>query len=187
MCGELISRIFRGHSADGGKSKAPIVVAGCGVKNSGKTTLLSRVLPLLRERGLKAAVIKHDGHEFEPDVRGTDSYRLRTAGALGVAVYSRNTFMVVRQETQPSVEGLIPYFRDMDLVLLEGGKNSPYPKVEVVRAAVSSRPVSDPRTLLGLCSDADLRIEGVPRLSLTDYEGVANLIEQFCASALTGI
>jgi molybdopterin-guanine dinucleotide biosynthesis protein B len=174
---EPVYRTFRKSAA--GEGTSPPVVAVCGVKNSGKTTLLVRVLPILRERGLEAAVIKHDGHEFEPDAEGTDSYRLRAAGALGVAVYSRNMFMVVRREAHPSVEDLIPYFRDMDLILLEGGKDSSYPKVEVVRAAVSGWPASDPRTLLGLCSDVDLRIEGVPRLGLTDYEGVADLIGRF--------
>jgi molybdopterin-guanine dinucleotide biosynthesis protein B len=167
----------------------PVVIAVCGVKNSGKTTLLTRVLPLLRKQGLKVAVIKHDGHDFDPDVEGTDSYRLRAAGALGVAVYSRSKFMVVRQEACPSVEELMAYFHDMDLILLEGGKDSPYPKVEVVRSAVSDGPVSDLHSLLGLCSDADLglsalRAQGVPLLSLTDYEGVADLIGRFYDAVL---
>ena len=67
--------------------KRPAVLAVSGVHNSGKTTLLEKLLPVLRSRGLKVGVIKHDGHDFTPDVPGTDSYRLREAGAEGVAVY----------------------------------------------------------------------------------------------------
>ena len=65
--------------------KRPAVLAVSGVHNSGKTTLLEKLLPVLRSRGLKVGVIKHDGHDFTPDVPGTDSYRLREAGAEGVA------------------------------------------------------------------------------------------------------
>ena len=61
--------------------KHPAVLAVSGVHNSGKTTLLEKLIPLLRARGLKVGVIKHDGHDFTPDVPGTDSYRLREAGA----------------------------------------------------------------------------------------------------------
>ena len=68
--------------------KRPAVLAISGVHNSGKTTLLEKLLPVLRSRWLKVGVIKHDGHDFTPDVPGTDSYRLREAGAEGVAVYS---------------------------------------------------------------------------------------------------
>ena len=56
--------------------KRPAVLAVSGVHNSGKTTLLEKLLPVLRSRGLKVGVIKHDGHDFTPDVPGTDSYRL---------------------------------------------------------------------------------------------------------------
>lgn len=56
------------------------IIAISGVKNSGKTTLITRLIPHLKDRGIKIAVIKHDGHDFEPDVIGTDSYRYREAG-----------------------------------------------------------------------------------------------------------
>ena len=65
--------------------KRPAVLAVSGLHNSGKTTLLEKLLPALRSRGLKVGIIKHDGHDFTPDVPGTDSYRLREAGAEGVA------------------------------------------------------------------------------------------------------
>ncbi|MDR1977516.1 MAG: molybdopterin-guanine dinucleotide biosynthesis protein B [Synergistaceae bacterium] len=164
------------------KNGTPAVIAVCGVKNSGKTTLLVHVLPVLRERGLRVAVIKHDGHDFDPDVKGTDSYRLRTSGALGVAVYSRGRFMIVREEASPTVEDLTLYFQDMDLVLLEGGKNSNYPKL-VVRPDLMSPPIVGP--VLAFCGSfpAESRIEGVPHLDPTDYRGIVDVILGFYESA----
>jgi molybdopterin-guanine dinucleotide biosynthesis protein B len=161
------------------QGKKPPVLAVCGVKNSGKTTFLTRILPLLRARGIQAGVIKHDGHDFHPDVPGTDSYRLLAAGAGAVAVYSRFRYMLVREEAMPGPEGLFPLFADKDILLLEGNKHTPYPKLEIVRAAVSARPVCDPRTLVALCTDTDLRLEGVPRLGLEEYEKAADLILRF--------
>ena len=74
--------------------KQPAVLAVSGAHNSGKTTLLEKLIPVLRSRGLKVGVIKHDGHDFTPDVPGTDSYRLREAGAEGGGVYSGQRYLV---------------------------------------------------------------------------------------------
>ena len=67
---------------------APVIFAVSGEKNSGKTTLIEAVLPILAERGYRVAVIKHDGHSFEPDVAGTDTRRFYDAGAIGTAVFN---------------------------------------------------------------------------------------------------
>ena len=61
------------------------LVAVSGVKNSGKTAFLEKLIPALGELGLRAAVIKHDGHSFLPDREGTDTFRLLSAGAAGAA------------------------------------------------------------------------------------------------------
>jgi molybdopterin-guanine dinucleotide biosynthesis protein B len=79
----------------------PFIFAVSGVKNSGKTTLITRILPLLARQGLRVAVIKHDGHDFAADVPGTDTWRQQQAGAYGTAIFSANKFMVVKQ--QPGV------------------------------------------------------------------------------------
>ena len=131
-------------------ARKPFVAAISGIKNSGKTTFLEHLVPVLRARGLRVAVIKHDGHDFTPDVPGTDSFRMRQAGADGVAVYSGHQWMVVRPQPG-SLEALIGQFADCDLVLLEGQKASPYPKIELVRGTVSHESVCAPETLLGPC------------------------------------
>ena len=101
--------------------KRPVVLAVSGVHNSGKTTLLEKLLPVLRSRGLKVGVIKHDGHDFTPDVPGTDSYRLREAGAEGVAVYSGTRYLLT-EEFRLTEQDLLALFErhGYDLVLLEG-------------------------------------------------------------------
>ena len=159
------------------KHGRPPVFAVSGVKNSGKTTLLENLIGVLSGRGWKVAAVKHDGHDFEPDVPGTDSHRLRKAGARGVAVYSVDKLMLVEERPNPSLDDLLELFAAYDLVLLEGGKHTPFPKLEIVRAAVSRVPVCDPETLIGLCTDCPLSLPGIVCFGLTDYEKMADLLE----------
>ena len=63
------------------------IFAISGVKNSGKTTLICRLLEIFKDKGLKVAVLKHDGHDFVPDVPGTDTYCQLQSGAYGTAVF----------------------------------------------------------------------------------------------------
>ena len=137
--------------------KRPAVLAVSGLHNSGKTTLLEKLLPALRSRGLKVGIIKHDGHDFTPDVPGTDSYRLREAGAEGVAVYSGQRYLLTEM------------FRltEQDLlVLLEGFKDSGWPKIEVVRKEISDTPVSfQPLAVVGDIPGADFGLEDAQALA----------------------
>ena len=119
----------------------PCMVAICGVKNSGKTTLITALLPKLKAAGLKVAVIKHDGHDFEADVPGTDSYRHFAAGAYGVAVYSSEKMSIVKQDRSVTAEKLAGFFPEADLILCEGQKHSRLPKIELVRREISLEPV----------------------------------------------
>ena len=80
--------------------KRPAVLAVSGSKNTGKTTLTEALVRELSKRGVKVAVIKHDGHDFTPDVPGTDSHRMKAAGAFGTVVYSEKRFCVVKEETK---------------------------------------------------------------------------------------
>lgn len=154
----------------------PPVIAVCGVKNSGKTTFLCGLLPLLQARGLRVAVIKHDGHDFEPDVPGTDSHRLRRAGAGAVAIYSAYRFALTEARPNLGAGEVAAFFRDYDLVLLEGGKHTAYPKLEIVRGAVFKTPAASRAGLLALVTDvAELKV-GAPLLGLEDYAAACELI-----------
>ncbi|MCI6092883.1 molybdopterin-guanine dinucleotide biosynthesis protein B [bacterium] len=133
--------------------KSPFVAAVCGVKNSGKTTLLIRLVKLLSDRGIRTAVIKHDGHDFECDVPGTDSYRIREAGAYGTAVFSKYRSFVYKENCRETIEEMIDRFPEADLILVEGMKDSTYPKIEVVRREISDKPVSNPEGRFLIVSD----------------------------------
>ena len=112
--------------------KQPFVFAISGYKNSGKTNLTGRVIPELKRRGYRVAVIKHDGHDFVGDVPGTDSFRHREAGACGCAVFSKKRIMITRElepeDKLPDEQMLFKAFPWADIILLEGLKNSSYPK-----------------------------------------------------------
>lgn len=112
--------------------KRPFVFAVSGYKNSGKTTLICRLIPELKSRGYQVAVIKHDGHDFVGDVPGTDSFRHREAGACGCAVFSKKRILITREieadDAIPDEQMLIKAFPKADIILLEGLKDSCYPK-----------------------------------------------------------
>ena len=152
--------------------KKQTVIAVSGVKNSGKTTLLTKLIALLRAKGVSCAVIKHDGHGFAADREGTDTCRMLAAGAMGAAIFDGEKFQAVKYAavTEQTLFALYP---EADLILLEGFKWTDYPKLEIVRHGVSDRPVCDPATLLALVTDTDARVNGVPTFSPDDVEGIA--------------
>ncbi len=131
----------------------PPVFAVSGKKNTGKTTLTETLVREFSSRGMKVAVIKHDGHDFIPDVPGTDSYRHKAAGAYGTVVYSENRFSLVKEEKAHQAADFFGYFNDADLILLEGMKDSVYPKIEVMRQEVSKRSVCKKETIKAYVTD----------------------------------
>jgi molybdopterin-guanine dinucleotide biosynthesis protein MobB len=110
------------------KISEPFFYAISGYKNTGKTTLITRLIPELKKLGLKVAVIKHDGHDFESDVPGTDSWRHQQAGAYGTAVFSENRVMITKECQGIDETQIAQAFPEADVILIEGLKNSPYPK-----------------------------------------------------------
>lgn len=165
------------------KNKKQFILAVSGVKNSGKTTLITKLLPELKKRGLQVAVIKHDGHDFEADVPGTDSWKYAQAGADGTCVFSAKKYMVVKYAPAPSVEELVGVFPEADVILLEGFKYSEYPKIEVIRKGNSSELVCDPKYLLGIVTDLtkeELDVNGeTPDIPLFGSEETERLTDYF--------
>lgn len=105
-----------------------LIYAISGYKNSGKTSMITSLIPLLTNTGLKVAVIKHDGHNFEGDVPGTDSFKAKQAGAYATAVFSNNRVLINKDVNDIDEQMLISAFPEADIILLEGFKNKNYPK-----------------------------------------------------------
>lgn len=108
-----------------------------GWKNSGKTTLTERLVAEFAARGLRVATVKHAHHNFDIDREGTDSYRHRMAGAVQTAIVSARRWALMhelREEEEPSLEAVLERLSPCDLVLVEGYKNEPHPKIECRRS-----------------------------------------------------
>lgn len=116
-----------------------------GWSGAGKTTLLVALLPLLRAAGLRVSTIKHAHHGFDMDQPGKDSYRHRQAGAEEVMVVSGPRWALLHEVTgpEPSLSDLLTRMSPVDLVLVEGYKSHPFPKLEVWRQALGKPPLWD--------------------------------------------
>lgn len=117
------------------------VVSFVASSGTGKTTLLETLIPLLNGRGLRVGVLKHDAHDFEVDTPGKDSWRLTRAGAA-VTVIASATHAAVMENRPRSPEELLAAIRDVDLILTEGYKHGPWPKIGLLRAG---KPLPIPR------------------------------------------
>ena len=153
----------------------PPVVAVSGVKNSGKTQLIVDMMPYFTAAGVRVAVIKHDGHQFTPDIPGTDTGKHLQAGACGTAIFDGEKYKLVRR-VPVDERDLLPLFPEADLILLEGFKHSCWPKLELVRAGNSTEPVCDPDTLLALVTDLPLAVPEVPKIAFGDAAAAAGVI-----------
>lgn len=149
---------------------------------TGKTTLLERVLPELLCRGLRVGALKHDAHRFDIDHPGKDSHRLTAAGAATMLIVSDEKMALVKSHSAaPSAEELVrTYFADMDLVLVEGFRQSGLPKIELHRKERGDPLICrgerhDPG-LVAVASDEPLELD-VPVLDLNDPRSVADFIE----------
>lgn len=154
-------------------------VSFVGKKKSGKTTVLEGVIAELARRGRRVALLKHDLHGFEVDIPGTDSYRLREAGAMVAGISSPEMYVLVHKpRTEPGLEGLIARIGEsVDVVITEGFKREAAPKVEISRRERSTTRICTEEELIGVASDQRFTDISVPQLGLDDFAGLADLVE----------
>jgi molybdopterin-guanine dinucleotide biosynthesis protein B len=146
-----------------------------GWSGSGKTTLLVALLPLLRAQGLRVSTIKHTHHGFDMDRPGKDTYRHREAGAQEVLVASGTRWALLHeiQGEEPGLPYLLTKLEPVDLVLVEGFKAHPFPKLEVHRPALGKPPIwPDAPDVVAVASDAPLDTGGRTLLPLNEPEAV---------------
>ena len=152
------------------------VVTFVGSSGTGKTTYLARLIPELKGRGLRLAVLKHDVHHFEMDHPGKDTYRFTAAGADVVTIANREKFALLqRTDRELSLEEIISRLPPVDLILVEGYKHNPYPKIEIHRAALGRPLIAPSEELLAIVTDEPVD-SPAPQLALTDITGCADLL-----------
>lgn len=154
-----------------------------GWSNSGKTTLMERLLPELIGRGLSVSTVKHAHHDFDIDQPGKDSYRHRIAGAREVMISSANRWALMHEAhgaPEPDLTDLLARLAPVDLVMVEGFRSYPHPKVEVYRAA-NGKPLlyPDDANVFAIASDVPLDAIPVPVIDLDDTAAIVDaLIER---------
>jgi len=150
-----------------------------GFSGSGKTTLIERVIPLLVARGLRVSLLKHAHHDFDIDKPGKDSHRHREAGAMEVLVSGGKRWALMhelRGAPEPGLADLLAHLSPCDLVLVEGFKHDPLPKLEVHRPALGHAllAATDPH-IVGIASDATVA-SPLPQIDLNDPAAVADFV-----------
>ena len=150
-----------------------------GWSGSGKTTLIEKLIPLFVKRGLRVSLIKHAHHTFDVDVPGKDSYRHRHAGAAEILVTSSRRWVLMhelRGEHEPGFDEQVKHLSPCDLLLVEGFKHAPIPKLEVWRAE-PGEPLLHPNDphIVAVASDAKVDTQ-LPLLDLNDHVRVADFI-----------
>jgi molybdopterin-guanine dinucleotide biosynthesis protein MobB len=152
-----------------------------GWSGSGKTTVLTALIPALIARGQTVSTIKHAHHDFDIDRPGKDSFRHREAGAHEVMIGSGYRFALMHElrdgSTEPSLGDLVARLAPVDLVLVEGFKFDPIPKLEVHRPSVGKPPIwpDDPH-IVAVATDVALARCDRPVLDLADTEAIADLV-----------
>ena len=150
-----------------------------GWSGSGKTTLIEKLIPRFVKRGLRVSLIKHAHHTFDVDHPGKDSYRHRHAGATEVLVTSSRRWVLMhelRGTQEPTFEEQVKHLSPCDLLIVEGFKHAPIPKLEVWRAQTGEGLLhpQDPH-IVAVASDARIETK-LPQLDLNDDAGIAEFI-----------
>ncbi len=167
-------------------SKVPLLgfcAYGSGI---GKTTLLTSLIPVLNQHGLRLSVIKHAHHSFDIDHPGKDSYRLREAGAVQMLLGSRHRWALMtelsriqdQQAEEPGLAELLPHIDAnlVDLILVEGFKNAPIPKIEIYRPDMNKPMLSTHDShVIAVASNAQVETH-LPVLNLNSPEEIAAFI-----------
>ncbi len=156
------------------------IISIVGKSDSGKTTLLEKLVPELTRRGYRIATIKHDVHGFEVDQEGKDSWRHKQAGAHTVVISSPDKIALIRDvEKDLNLEEIRErLIQDVDLILSEGYKKDVQPKIEVFRKEKHKKLLCTKKdNLVAIASNKKITV-GIPCFNLEDMNGLSNFIEK---------
>ena len=157
------------------------IIGIAGFSGSGKTTLIEKVIPLLVREGLRVSLIKHAHHEFDVDQPGKDSYRHRHAGCGEVLISSSKRWALMhelRGAEEPSLQEQLKHLSPCDLVIVEGYKGEPIPKIEVHRREAKAPLLyPDDKNVIAIATDEPLDTR-LPQFDVEDAEAIARFIVQ---------
>jgi len=150
-----------------------------GYSGSGKTTLIERLVPLFTERGLRVSLIKHAHHSFDIDHPGKDTYRHRHAGCTEVMITSSLRWALMhelRDAPEPTLQEAIKLISPCDLLLIEGYKREPIPKLEVYRSTLGE-PLMFPQDthIVAIAGDQSVDTR-LPQFGIDDVAAIAAFI-----------
>lgn len=169
---------------------APLPMLGFSAfSGTGKTTLLTKLIPALNERGIRLAVIKHAHHNFDIDKPGKDSYRIREAGAQQMLIASSRMMALIQKakpeqaDLDPSLSDLLPRLdlSELDLILIEGFKHSAFAKIELHRPSLGHPLLfkEDPH-IIAIAADETIRdADTINQLDINDIPAIADFIQHF--------
>ncbi|MCB1829516.1 MAG: molybdopterin-guanine dinucleotide biosynthesis protein B [Chromatiaceae bacterium] len=164
------------------KSTVP-VIGFCAYSGTGKTTLLIKLLPILKSRGVRVGVIKHTHHRFELDRPGKDSYELRKAGAAEMLVASGRRWALMVEtgdDGDPVLQDMVNRMDQsvLDLIIVEGFKHEAFPKIELHRPELGRPPIfSEDQSVIAIASDDPTAYDTrLPLLDINDPEAIAEFI-----------
>ena len=150
-----------------------------GWSGSGKTTLIEKLIPRFADTGLRVSLIKHAHHTFDVDQPGKDSYRHRHAGAAEVLVTSSRRWVLMhelRGAAEPALDEHLKHLSPCDIVIVEGFKHAPIPKLEVWRRE-TGEPLLHPNDRHIVAVASDTRVDSpLPVLDLNDEATIASFI-----------
>jgi len=152
------------------------IIGFTGYSDAGKTTVVSRMISILKQRGYRVAAIKHAAHGYDLDISGKDSWHHFSAGADQVMVAGPDSFTIHERLPQPPrLSELIERIAEVDYILVEGFKEEAVHKVEIIREGTDSNPFTRPDELLAIVSDIDMD-KGVPCFRLEKLEQLADYV-----------
>ena len=178
----MSDRIETGSKLDVARARHGFVIGLAGWSGSGKTTLAEKLIAGLTVRGLDVATLKHAHHAFDADTPGKDSYRHRKAGARQVIVSSHARSVLFTENAdrgESRLEDLLDALAPADIVIVEGYKREPIPKIEIFRTATGKPPLhTQDSRIIAVATDepSALAADAPPHLDLNDIEAIVDFV-----------
>jgi molybdopterin-guanine dinucleotide biosynthesis protein MobB len=167
------------------------VIGLCAYSGTGKTTLLTQLIPLLKKQDLRIGVVKHAHHKFDLDHPGKDSYEFRQAGAVQVSVASKNRIAWIKElvdnKAEPVLSDALSALdtKGLDLVIVEGFKAEEFPKIELHRPSLGKPLIClHDKNIIALATDTTVKLTAMHnQLDLNDINEIAEFIISFVKNA----